>query len=106
MEYLNSRVANDAGILARLGATHAKFGDEAKALHYYSEAHNVFPVNMDVISWLGAFHVKNEVYEKAQPYFDLAAKIQPAEVKWQLMVASCLRRVGKYAEALQVAQRL
>lgn len=55
---------------------------------------------MDVISWLGAFHVKNEVYEKAMPYFDLAARIQPTEVKWQLMVASCFRRIGAYPQAL------
>lgn len=53
----------------------------------------MYPVNMDVISWLGAFHVRNEVYEKALPYFDLASKIQPQEVKWSLMVASCYRRV-------------
>lgn len=37
----------------------------------------MFPVSMDVISWLGAFHVRNEVYEKAMPFFDLASKIQP-----------------------------
>jgi len=41
------------------------------------ESHRVFPVSMDVISWLGAFHVRNEVYEKAMPFFDLASKIQP-----------------------------
>ena len=34
--------------------------DEAKALHYYQEAHRVYPVSMNVISWLGAFHVRNE----------------------------------------------
>eukprot|EP00983_Pelagomonas_calceolata_P102821 1158848-Pelagomonas_calceolata.AAC.13 len=62
------------------------------------EAHRVYPVSMDVISWLGAFHVRNEVYEKAMPYFDLASKIQPQEVKWGLMVASCLRRVGAYPQ--------
>jgi hypothetical protein len=27
------------------------------------ESHRVYPVNMDVISWLGAYHVKNEVGE-------------------------------------------
>jgi hypothetical protein len=43
---------------------------------------------------LGAFHVKSELYEKAMPYFDLASKIQPQEVKWLLMVASCHRRIG------------
>lgn len=65
------------------------------------ESHRVFPVNMDVISWLGAYHVKSEVYEKAIPYFDLASRIQPQEVKWGLMVASCYRRINAYAQALQ-----
>jgi len=70
----------------------------AQALHFYQESHRVFPVNMDVISWLGAYHVKNEVYEKAVPYFDLASRIQPQEVKWGLMVASCYRRIGSYPQ--------
>jgi len=100
-EILNSRIMHhDPGVLARLGCIHSKQEDEAKALHYYSESHRVYPVNMDVISWLGAFHVKSELYEKAMPYFDLASKIQPHEVKWQLMVASCYRRIGAYPLAL------
>ncbi|KAF5826309.1 hypothetical protein DUNSADRAFT_3650, partial [Dunaliella salina] len=72
----------------------------ARSAQGHKEAHRVYPVSMDVISWLGAFHVRNEVYEKAMPYFDLASKIQPQEVKWGLMVASCLRRVGLYPQAL------
>ena len=40
----------------------------------------MYPANMDDTSWLGAFYVKNEVYEKAMPFFDLASKIQPNEV--------------------------
>lgn len=35
--------------------------DDAEALRYYQESHRVYPVDMDVISWLGAFYVKNEV---------------------------------------------
>jgi intraflagellar transport protein 88 len=35
--------------------------EEAKSLSYYLEAHRAWPVNLDVISWLGAFHVRNEV---------------------------------------------
>ncbi len=34
-EMLTSLVPNDPGVLARLGAIHARFDDEAKALHYY-----------------------------------------------------------------------
>ena len=55
---------------------------------------------MTVLSWLGAFHVRCESYEKATPFFNLAAEIQPAEVKWQLMAASCARRSGKLDDAL------
>jgi len=99
-EMLSSLVPNDPGVLAKLGAIHARFDDEVKALHYYQESHRVFPVNMDVLSWLGAYHVKSEVYEKSIPYFDLASRIQPQEVKWALMVASCYRRIGALPQAL------
>lgn len=36
MDMLSSLVPNDPGVLARLGAIHARFDDEARALHYYS----------------------------------------------------------------------
>lgn len=32
---LSSLVPNDPGVLSRLGAIHARFDDEVKALHYY-----------------------------------------------------------------------
>ncbi|KAL0039331.1 hypothetical protein WJX79_003743 [Trebouxia sp. C0005] len=99
-ERLNMRVPQDPGVLARLGALHARLGDEAEAVRCYQDAHRMFPANMDVISWLGAFHVKNEMYEKAAPFFELAAQVQPQEVKWQLMVASCFRRTGNQQQAL------
>ena len=34
------------------------------------------------------------MFEKAAPYFELAAQVQPQEVKWHLMVASCFRRTS------------
>ena len=40
---------------------YVRLGDEAEAVRCYQDAHRMFPANMDVISWLGAFHVKNEV---------------------------------------------
>eukprot|EP00665_Eupelagonemidae_sp_cell47_P001054 gene1054-1397_t len=32
-------------------------------------------------------------------FFDRASQIQPGEVKWRLMVASCHRRIGAFANA-------
>jgi intraflagellar transport protein 88 len=81
--------------------TCSRLEEEARSLGYYQDAHRVWPVNLDVISWLGAFHVRSEVYERAIPYFELAAAIQPQEVKWALMTASCYRRIGAYGPALK-----
>jgi intraflagellar transport protein 88 len=47
---------------------------------------------MEVISWLGVWYVQSNLYEEAIVFFERAAEIQPQEVKWQLMVASCHRR--------------
>jgi intraflagellar transport protein 88 len=96
---LIGRVPTDPNVLARLGLLNAKEGDESQAFHYYLEAYRYYQVNMDVISWLGAYFVKNEVYDKAMQFFERAAQIQPQEVKWQLMVASCHRRRGEYPQA-------
>jgi hypothetical protein len=35
LEMLSSLVPNDPGVLARLGAIHARADDETRALHYY-----------------------------------------------------------------------
>uniref|UniRef100_A0A7S3GJA5 Intraflagellar transport protein 88 n=1 Tax=Palpitomonas bilix TaxID=652834 RepID=A0A7S3GJA5_9EUKA len=97
-----SRVPTDPGILARMGALQSKDEDEAGAFHYHQESYRYYPVDMDVISWLGAYFVKNEIYEKAMSYFQRASEIQPHEVKWQLMIASCHRRIGAYQDALNL----
>lgn len=48
--------------------------------------------------------VKSEMYEKAMTYFERAAEIQPKDVKWHLMVASCLRRLNS-PERVEAAYR-
>ena len=77
--------------------------EDGEAFHYMGEAHKHFPVDLDVVSWLGAYYVKSEMYEEAMAYFVRASYIQPKEKKWKLMVASCHRRVGASQQALQVA---
>jgi intraflagellar transport protein 88 len=76
--------------------------EDGEAFHYMGEAHKHFPVDLDVVSWLGAYYVKSEMYEEAMAYFVRASYIQPKEKKWKLMVASCHRRVGAVQQALQV----
>lgn len=54
-----------------------------------------------VLDWLGSYFIEHQVAEKALGYFERAALMQPNEVKWQLMSASCHRRSGNYHQALQ-----
>ena len=43
---------------------------------------------------MGAYFVDSQFVEKAIQYFERAAVVQPQNVKWRLMVASCHRRSG------------
>lgn len=96
----------DPGVLARIGSIYQKMGDDAQSLAYYQDAHRVYPADMNVISWLGAYYVQSDLFEKAMPYFELAARLEPHEVKWHLMVASCLRRSGLFPQALERYHRI
>lgn len=66
---------------------------------------------MNTIQWLSAYYVHAGSYDKAIPYFELAAKVvvmmscieyqlEPATSKWKMMVASCHRRLGATQAAL------
>lgn len=56
---------------------------------------------MAVISWLGAYYVDCELYEQASVFFQRASLIQPTDVKWKLLVASCYRKSGNYQTAFE-----
>eukprot|EP00388_Colpodella_angusta_P038696 GDKK01045226.1.p1 GENE.GDKK01045226.1~~GDKK01045226.1.p1 ORF type:complete len:350 (+),score=46.13 GDKK01045226.1:63-1052(+) len=96
---LIGRVPTDPGALASLGKLFARERDQSQAYHYFLESYRYYQVNMDVISWLGAYFVQNEVYDKALQFFERASQIEPTDKKWQLMTASCYRRRGEYAQA-------
>jgi intraflagellar transport protein 88 len=96
----------DAGILARLANLFNQAGDETQAFHYNLESYRYWPVDMNVITWLGIYYVKQEMYEAAIPFFSRASQIEPAEVKWSLMVASCYRRMGAYPAALKLYEEV
>lgn len=96
----------DPGVFARLGQIFNKDDDETQAFHYHLESYRYFPVNLDVISWLGVWYVKSELYEKAIQFFERASQIQPNEVKWRLMVTSCYRRMGSYQKAMVLYEQI
>ena len=46
------------------------------------------------------------MYEQAIEYFDCASVVQPSEVKWRLMVASCYRRLGDLHRSLDMYKQI
>nr|XP_051706037.1 intraflagellar transport protein 88 homolog isoform X5 [Oryctolagus cuniculus] len=97
---LISVVPTDSRALSKLGELHDSEGDKSQAFQYYYESYRYFPSNIEVIEWLGAYYIDTQFCEKAIQYFERASLIQPTQVKWQLMVASCFRRSGNYQKAL------
>ncbi|XP_074186238.1 intraflagellar transport protein 88 homolog isoform X4 [Rhinolophus sinicus] len=97
---LISVVPTDSRALSKLGELYDSEGDKSQAFQYYYESYRYFPSNIDVIEWLGAYYIDTQFCEKAIQYFERASLIQPTQVKWKLMVASCFRRSGNYQKAL------
>lgn len=101
-QLLLNKVPGDPTICCKLGQLFEKLGDDNTACHWHTEAHRNYPVNLNVLSWLGVWYVKREMYEQAIEYFNQAAKVQPSEIKWQLMVTSCYRRLGDLSKAYEL----
>ena len=84
-------VPTDPGILQKVGTIFDNEGDKQQAYTYHFDSYKNFPSNLEVIDWLGSYFIELQVAEKAIVYFERAALMQPDEVKWQLMIASCYR---------------
>lgn len=105
-QVLLNKVPGDPNVCCKLGQIYEKLQDDNTACHWHTEAHRYFPVNLNVTSWLGVWYVKREMYEQAIDYFERAALVQPSQVKWQLMVTSCYRRLGDFHRALELYQKI
>ncbi|XP_073439157.1 intraflagellar transport protein 88 homolog isoform X2 [Dendrobates tinctorius] len=112
-EFYKEALRNDSSCtesLYNLGLTYKKLNRLEEALDCFHKLHAIlrnsaqsyryFPSNIEVIEWLGAYYIDKKFCEKAVKYFERAALIQPTQVKWQLMLASCHRRSGNYQKAL------
>ena len=91
----------DSELLKCIGNIYDEQGDRSQAFQYYHDAYRYDPSNLQTIEWLGSYYIDSQYPEKAVEYFEKAALGRPHQVKWQLMVASCYRRSGNYAAALE-----
>lgn len=105
-DLLHSTLPNDPNINAKIGMLYSLEKDEAQAYYHYLESFKQLPVNLDTIAWLGIYFVRNLNYEKACFFFERASLIQPKDNKWNLMIASCNRRMGKMDKALSLYEEI
>ncbi|GFS10276.1 intraflagellar transport protein 88 homolog [Elysia marginata] len=99
-------VSSDPSVLARMGELYDNEGDKSQAFQYYFDSYRHFPSNIPVIEWLGAYYIDSQFCEKAIHYFERASIVQPNQVKWHLMIASCYRRSGNYQKALETYKQI
>ncbi len=50
-------------------------------MHYFEESYRYFPSNFDNLIILGFLYFRDEIYEKAIQFFELASKVQPDNVR-------------------------
>ena len=103
---VNGDRESDPGVLAKLAGLFASEGDELQAYHYYSESLKYWSGNIDVLGWLGVYHLNQDMYERAIPLFARAAELEPTDQKWLMLVASCHKRVGNAQRALEVYEEV
>lgn len=105
-QQLVTLVPTDPNLLSKIGDIYDSQGEKQLAFQYQSDSYRYFPSNIDVIDWLGAYYIESQLYEKAIKYFEKAAIIQPSQVKWPLLVASCHHKSGNYQQALATYRSL
>lgn len=84
----------DPRLLQELGNMYDQDGDKSAAFQHHYDSYKCFPGDIQVIEWLASYYIESQFPEKAANYFARASIIEPHEVKWHLMNASCLRKIG------------
>ncbi|KAH7938367.1 hypothetical protein HPB49_022875 [Dermacentor silvarum] len=127
-QQLVTLVPTDPNLLSKIGDIYDSQGEKQLAFQYQSDCKcrvntdaqepkpllaafvasptGIFRRTSTVIDWLGAYYIESQLYEKAIKYFEKAAIIQPSQVKWPLLVASCHHKSGNYQQALATYRSL
>nr|CDS33816.2 intraflagellar transport protein 88 [Hymenolepis microstoma] len=103
---LQGLVPSDAFLLQYCGESFERIGDKSQAMPYYYDSFKYYPCNIDVIEWLAAYYVESQLYEKSITFIQQAVLMQPNEIKWQLMIASCYRKSDNLQQALEVYKKI
>lgn len=102
----NSMVPNDPAILSKLADLYDMEGDKSQAFQCHYDSYRYFPSNLETVEWLASYYLETQFSEKSINYFEKAALMQPNNSKWQMLIATCLRRTGNYQRAFDLYRQI
>ena len=105
---LLSQLPNDPILLSSLGSLYYQKNpqDVKTYMHYFEESYRYFPSNFETLTILGFLNFRDDIYEKAIEYFQLAYKVNPNAYSAILHVARCYLKMGKIKEAFVVLKKI
>ncbi|KAG7305413.1 hypothetical protein JYU34_009482 [Plutella xylostella] len=95
----------DAGVAGALARLHGELGDAPAAKHHYQDVEALWPCSVSALQWLGA-EARSSAPAAALQYYRRAARLQPSNPQWGLLIGACLRASGQYQEALTVYKKM
>ena len=99
-------VPTDPGVLKKAAWLYEEENDKSQAFQYMYESYRYYPSSIDTIAWLGAYYVDAQFIEKALTYFERAVQVEPAVVRWRLMLATCFRKCGNYTRSMEIYKEI
>ena len=75
-------------------------------MHYFEESYRYYPSNFDNLIVLGFLYFRDEIFEKAIKYFELACKVQPNAFIAEIQYGKCFQKLGNNREAFKVYRRI
>lgn len=75
-------------------------------MHYFEESFKYYPANFDNLIVLGFLYFREEIYEKAIKFFELAFKVQPNAFIAEIQYGKCYQKLGNNKEAFRVFKRI
>ncbi|GMT29246.1 hypothetical protein PFISCL1PPCAC_20543, partial [Pristionchus fissidentatus] len=98
----NSLAPTDPSILSKLSQIYESEQDKSQAFQCLYDSYRYLPSDIKTVEWIAAYYLEAQFAEKAVTYFEKAALMQPDEIKWHMMIASCTRRAGNYQKAFDL----
>lgn len=75
-------------------------------MYYFEESFKYNPSNIDNLIILGFLNFREEIYEKAIKYFELATKVDPHNFMAEIQYGKCYQKLGNNREAYKVFRKL